>query len=422
MNSLQRRRALFHLAELYAHTDRPHRSLEALQAALGSPEQGGGPNALHDFLMDLDGDSQPLVERWASVAENSAQRLPRDDWAVLEAYSLSVESVNGDALKEMPRWRLHLERLTVELARRLETAGRFGEALACYQRLIDRASVTEAVHPADALEQIHAWQQAFVRNGLKLARDAKTPSQRGEACEQLSRLNEASWLSTEQREWIVLALLEQLVALNQPREALAVLDAFPVHNADSQTTVAASLTLRRAELLAAIGQKTQALECCLAAIERYPEFQLNHSLHYLAGRLYISRADFASARHHLTIAATAPNASVDDQSKAQWMIGETYFLQQQFAAAIDAYQQLTAREPVSRWHARGLLQTAKCHELLEQPQKAVGAYQAFIDVGQQQNDFAAELELARQRIAQLESMQRTSQAPTLHRDLPSLNR
>ena len=53
---------------------------------------------------------------------------------------------------------------------------------------------------------------------------------------------------------------------------------------------------------------------------------------------------------------------------AQWMIGETYFLQKNYRDAIISYHRVT-RYP--RWQAASLLQAAKCRVLLKEPKEAL---------------------------------------------------
>jgi TolA-binding protein len=59
---------------------------------------------------------------------------------------------------------------------------------------------------------------------------------------------------------------------------------------------------------------------------------------------------------------------------AQWMIGESYFHQENYTQALAEYAKLDQRYPFARWQAAALLQGGKCHELLGQWRSAVEVY------------------------------------------------
>src|SRR5690606_35235256 len=69
--------------------------------------------------------------------------------------------------------------------------------------------------------------------------------------------------------------------------------------------------------------------------------------------------------------------------RAAWMLGEVHFLQHQFAQALDAYASVARMNKFPEWQARGLLQSAKCHELLGQPSQALADYQQALQLSQQ---------------------------------------
>ena len=59
---------------------------------------------------------------------------------------------------------------------------------------------------------------------------------------------------------------------------------------------------------------------------------------------------------------------------AQWMIGETYFHQKDYAAALRAYLRLEILYDYPRWQSAALLQAAKCHEALGESKEATELY------------------------------------------------
>jgi tetratricopeptide (TPR) repeat protein len=59
---------------------------------------------------------------------------------------------------------------------------------------------------------------------------------------------------------------------------------------------------------------------------------------------------------------------------ARWMIGESYFHQENYAAALAEYSKVDEQTSFPRWQAAALLQAGKCHELLGEWRLAVEVY------------------------------------------------
>jgi TolA-binding protein len=64
---------------------------------------------------------------------------------------------------------------------------------------------------------------------------------------------------------------------------------------------------------------------------------------------------------------------------AQWMIGEAYFHQEDYAAAAREYQRLVKRYDYATWEAAALLQEGKCRELLGQREEAARLYAEVVE-------------------------------------------
>ncbi len=76
------------------------------------------------------------------------------------------------------------------------------------------------------------------------------------------------------------------------------------------------------------------------------------------------------------IVAAAPRPS-QTAVMAQWMIGESYLLQEQFARAVSEYAKVDAY-PFPRWQAAALLQAGKCHERLDAWRSAAECYERLL--------------------------------------------
>ena len=66
-------------------------------------------------------------------------------------------------------------------------------------------------------------------------------------------------------------------------------------------------------------------------------------------------------------------------AKCQFLIGETYFLQEKWADAFLAYQKVYSNYAFPEWQSAALFQSAKCDEQQQQWKEAAGTYRLLID-------------------------------------------
>jgi cellulose synthase operon protein C len=160
--------------------------------------------------------------------------------------------------------------------------------------------------------------------------------------------------------------------------------------------------LRLAQIEAHRGEWSTALERVELLLGERPDYSRRYEVDYLHGRCLMAlgrlgeaRAAFARALDHDAAAGS------ETAAMAQWMIGETLFLQRRYEEAIAAYE-LVERHEHATWQAAAVLQTAKCLEQLDRPADAARHYELLL------SDFAgssyaaeatARLELTRQRTA-----------------------
>jgi TolA-binding protein len=176
----------------------------------------------------------------------------------------------------------------------------------------------------------------------------------------------------------------------------------------------ALVPLRRAQILAH-ERKWEAAAKVAATIEtEFAGFEQQYEADYLLGRCYASLADFKAAREsYQKVLRSRTGGKSETSAMAQWMIGETYFHQQQYEAALREYQSVGNLFAVEfpRWQAAALLQSGKCQEQLQRPTEAAEAYgrvlQAFGNT-----EFAAE---AKTRLAALQTK------PSLQAARPNAN-
>jgi TolA-binding protein len=141
----------------------------------------------------------------------------------------------------------------------------------------------------------------------------------------------------------------------------------------------AMVPLRQAQVL---GQKKQWLEAQVIAarIETdFPDFAQQYEADYLLGRALAAQADFDGARkRYQKVVRSATGSKTETAAMAQWMIGESYFHQENYDAALREYLRVEILYAYPRWQAAAVLQAGKCEELLGRKKEAAEMYARLI--------------------------------------------
>jgi tetratricopeptide (TPR) repeat protein len=101
-------------------------------------------------------------------------------------------------------------------------------------------------------------------------------------------------------------------------------------------------------------------------------------LDLLEADLAVRQIEFDQARSGYEAVVRSPAATAALLGRAQWMIGETYFLQRNFHAAIEAYRKVEGLDPHGPYAAAALIQAGKCFEQLGRTQQAGVCYGTLI--------------------------------------------
>ncbi|QDU93363.1 tetratricopeptide repeat protein [Lignipirellula cremea] len=139
----------------------------------------------------------------------------------------------------------------------------------------------------------------------------------------------------------------------------------------------AMIPLRRAQVLAHQQKWDEAFAMASTIGPAFPEFRQQYEVDYLLGRCWASRAsfDFEKARQAYQRVLRSPvGGATETAARAQWMIGETYFIQKNYQAAIAAYERVDVKFDYPQWRAAALLQSGKCHEISNRYDDAVRIY------------------------------------------------
>lgn len=137
--------------------------------------------------------------------------------------------------------------------------------------------------------------------------------------------------------------------------------------------------LRLAQSLGHLDRWREAFEVAESAQARFTNFAQAFEFHYLIGRSQATEGRFVAARAaYQQVLDSAAAAQSETAAMAQWMIGETYMHQEQYALAAEAYHRVETLHRFRQWQAAALLQAGKCYEQLRRPSDAIGVYRQLL--------------------------------------------
>jgi len=170
-------------------------------------------------------------------------------------------------------------------------------------------------------------------------------------------------------------LAESLMQTRRSHEALPWWNALiDVQGANDFPTL-----LRGAEVATAHGPVEQAALRLQAASQAAAEDPLGVALvQMLEAELAVRRARMDEARELLSAIVRATDSATELRPRAQWLIGETYFLQGKYSEAIDQYRRVDALDAEGEWAAAALLQAGKAFEKLGRSREAATCYTALL--------------------------------------------
>lgn len=157
--------------------------------------------------------------------------------------------------------------------------------------------------------------------------------------------------------------------------------------------------LRRAEIAVSLEAKDIAGEAIDRA-ERQAKSKVDFALaSVLRAQWFIRDARMLDARD--TLERVLRNVEVSDavKARARWLLGETYYLQRQFAEAVNHYRLVEPLDASGQWTALALVQAGRCFEELGRTRDAAICYTGLIT----RFGNSPHLPIAQQRLAALNS-------------------
>ncbi len=137
----------------------------------------------------------------------------------------------------------------------------------------------------------------------------------------------------------------------------------------------AMVPLRQAQILVHQKLWDEAQELAQPIAANFPEFEQQYEVDYVLGRCLAAEGDFDKAREaYGRVIRSQLGGKTETAAMAQWMIGESYFHQKNYEAAIREYLRLEILYAFPTWQGGALLQAAKCHEALGEWPQAVELY------------------------------------------------
>ncbi len=157
--------------------------------------------------------------------------------------------------------------------------------------------------------------------------------------------------------------------------AIAAFERLAERGAGADEGWGAMIPLRLAQLASRDERWDDAHRSALAARAADPQGRRAHEIDYLLGRVAAARAEFTVARQHYeNVVRSTAGQGTETAAMAQWMIGESWFHQERWSEAIDAYRSVDPFVAHPRWRASAVLQIGKCHERQGDSRAAAAAY------------------------------------------------
>ena len=136
--------------------------------------------------------------------------------------------------------------------------------------------------------------------------------------------------------------------------------------------------LRFAQSLGQLDRWDESLAAAQRIVDSSPTTNLRCEAEYVRGRALASMGEYAAARAAFQQAIENETTSTRKTvAMARWMVGETYFHEDDLEQAIAAYERLFEQTPslANPWQAAALLQTGKCLERQGRSRSAMDLYE-----------------------------------------------
>lgn len=375
---------------------------------------------------DAEGPLQ-LINAWLPKLSESPRTLALEPSAVLRAHFVSArahfEAEHFDLVIQVAREQadVHARRSTLSAAensllerlRDLAEQATRRQEQALGAELRAAAEQVRGKHFAEALrvlERCDPWKMTPAWRWRYHVLHAQCVLGQGDAAKALKELDEIALekLTVQETAAVHTACLDAAMAAQQLQRAEVEIEALS-SAAEKDEQLAATLALRSVEIAMFRKEREQAHRLAIAAKEAYPKFAALYEFDLLLARNAIAQVEFTTARQILqSIIDSPPSNDSTAVPRAQWLLGESYFLSRDYGRAMTAYSAVIDDGSARGWIETALMQRGKCHELLDNPATARADYQRLVDEFPGSTLAAS----ARERLAELTAEPRSAAAPS----------
>lgn len=174
-------------------------------------------------------------------------------------------------------------------------------------------------------------------------------------------------------------LAESQFRLKQFSAALSGFVALQANESGFSPSIAPWLWLRAAQCQLQLERWDEVVRTCEDGRSRYPDFAQAWEFDFLVARERFSRGLFDDAIAGFEKVTRDPRSKGGETAaQAQWLIGESLFHQEKYAAAVEAFHRVDSLYSSAQWRAAAFLQAGKCQEHLGNRKQAAALYTQLI--------------------------------------------